>query len=269
MGEDGRQCAVLMRHDKGTVAFVFCGNARMKPGAVAPEILAAARGRRVLDWEGHDADLGEMKPRRMYYIIDPDESELKKGEPVEVLDYHMYNFKAKAEYVRGGYAADGSVTNALGGGASFSLSPSASGLDFTFVIPSASKPPEMRVAIDCVGKGYLEDVVEFSVGADGKVVKPRTPEINGDLPAEYSFAGTVLTRTTVEWKAARSGLVGRLHLASGDLYPFIYDTGRTIRLSLSATDGRKRLSWGGGLGKFTDASAFGALMPRGGPRAAR
>ena len=264
-GEDGRQCAVLQRHDGGTVAFVFSNNPRMKAGAVAPEILAAAKGRRTLGWEGRTVDLRTMKPRRMYYIIDPDERELKKGTPVEVLDYSLYNFKAKRDFVRGGYAPDGSVSVKFDGESSFALRPSSHGLDFAFALPGTDEIPSVRVAIDCVGKGYLEDVVEFAVGKDGKIVKPRSPEINGDIPAEYSFAGTVLTRTTVSWTRGERSLCGHLRIAAADLYPFIYDVGRTIRLSLTMS-GTKTRSWGGGLGAFTDAAAFGGLSPSGGGR---
>ena len=199
----------------------------------------------------------------MYYIINPDETALKKGTPVEVLDYMTYNFKKKVEFVHGAYASDGSATNALGGGATFSLAPAAAGLDFTFTLPPTPTPPSVRLAIDCVGKGYLEDVVEFAVGTDGSIVKPRTPEINGDIPVEYSLAGTVLTRSRIVWERTATGLVGRLHLASGDLYPFIYDAGCTIRLSFALKGGSTTLSWGGGLGSFTDAATFGALSPRG------
>ena len=126
----------------------------------------------------------------------------------------------------------------------------------------------LQFAIDCVGDGFNEDIIEFCVGGNGKIYKTMMPALKGDIPAKYSEKGEILTDSTAV--ITRKGDVTRyeINVSAGDLYPFVYAENQKVRFSLlvNNNDGNGRegfLYWGKGIGSGKAALKYGSLVPCG------
>lgn len=256
--EDGSQRICAFSSAAGTMAFAWSANPKMKPGAWHPDFAAVARGKTILDWTGRAVALAQMKPMRVYFILDPDLAAAVKGIRLEHLDYSAYNYKPPASCVRGGYAAlSDPVWNAVTNGVRFAADLNASALDLR--IETAVRVPDVTFALDVTGKGLLDDVVEVRATRDGTILKLRTPVLMGDIPPEFSPANVPLVKSTASVAPAAGGEVWSIHLAMSDLYPLVYSPGRAVRLALAVSDAR----WGDGWMGIKKPSRFGILTPTG------
>ncbi len=266
-GDDGSYRAALFTSAAGAVAFVWSNSLRNRHGVLPPELMdAAAKGGRWLDWEGRPAAVAAMRPRRMYYLLSPDAASLRRGDPLEVLDYSSYNFKGYEKYrvPTGVYGPDGNMPrNPLGnGGASFAADLSTEEFKIDVYQPGAERPSGFRFAMDSAEKGALQDVLEFEAMPGVPLVKTRTPELNGDIPSDYSPANVPLARSRVSLEKDGDGWRWRVSVWRGDLYPFACIPFRRIRLAVSLPE-VKDDAWGRGLGKIREPALFGTLVPWG------
>ena len=274
--EDGSQRICAFSSASGTMAFAWSTNPRMKPGAWTDAFAAVARGRHILDWTGRTVSLQEMKPMRVYFILDPDLVAAAGGIALPRLDYSAYNYKAPRTTWRGVYSPESapvwmSMTNRVDNGQTpvrFAASLSAEALELKVQTMGAEKVKTLTFAIDVTGKGILDDVVEFRVSRDGTILKPRTPVLMGDIPPEFSPANTPLTKSSVTRRAQEGGEVWSIRVAMSDLYPFIYSPGRALRFVIEAEgEGGAHAMWGEGWSAaIKTVSDFGTLHPSGGGR---
>ena len=263
-GEDGRYYAVALGSDRGNVAFLWTAQTNTKRGAVPASVVAAAKGAKVLDWEGHETTLAAFEPRKMYYLVEPDLAALAKGQPVEDFEFYTYNFKGYGTAGRAdcGYAPLGTVkpTSVGKAGAAFAADLNADGLKLALTLPRGEKPAKLRVVADAESTGVIEGVVEFAVAADGTIVKHRTPQLRGDIPSDWSPANVPLAKS----KATYADGVWRVDFWRGDLFPFACSKGCQLALSFVLTTDRGEYAWGGGLSKIIEPGRFGTLRPSGG-----
>ena len=265
-GEDGRYYAVAQTSDRGTVAFVWSALGKEGQVSVPAEFLAAAKGKKVLDWEGHETTFEEFRPRRMYYIVDPDLAALAKGDPTDSFQFFSYNFKGYLgkQRIRGGYGSGQNVRDIPFGnaGAAFAADLDGEGLRLRIKLPAGERPVRLGLVVDTEGNGLIEDVVEFKATPDGTVVKPRTPQLRGDIPSDWSPANVPLARTKSSVKEG----VWTLDVWRGDMFPFAYSEGRGLGLSLRLVTDRGTHVWGDGWTKIIEPLKFGLLLPSGGGR---
>jgi len=268
-GDDGSYRAALFSSAAGKVAFVWNGNERIKPGYLPPELLKAAKGARMLDWEGRPVLTESFRPRRMYYILEPDAEALAKGDPLEILDYSTYNFKGyKDEKLAFGiYGKPESAKIPLGkAGACFRTDLGPDGVELEVFTPGTERPKSVRFAIDAACKGAIQDVLEFLAEPDRPLTKTRTPELNGDIPYDYSPANVPLTRSNSILTREADGWRWRIKVWRGDLYPFACTKGAKLKLALVVDTADGVMKWGEGLGKIREPYRFGTLVPTGGGR---
>jgi len=267
-GDDGTQRLAAFSSDRGTVAFVWSANPRMTVGGWTPQMRAAIDGRRILDWTGREVALKAMKPLRVYFVCEPDlVAAAKGGVKLDHLDYASYNYKPPLAIACGGYAPlDTPVWNACADGKTrFAASLDAESL--TVDVRRRGDPVRRLVfAVDVVGKGILEDVVEFQVTSDGRIVKLRTPALMGDIPCEFSPAGVPLKKSRLARSEADGEESWKVRVAMSDLYPFVHSPHRMVPFSLVVADARGEVRWGGGLERIRKPAEFGRLRPSGGGR---
>lgn len=275
-GEDGAQRVCAFESDAGCVAFAWNENPKGRVGGWTPEFAAVARGRKILDWEGRETTLAAMGPRRVYFVLEPDLAAAARGVALAHLDYTSYNYKPPRSLDRGSYGvADVAARLPLRPmgekplAADFAAALDASAL--TLDVRMAKGVAEvLRVAVDVEGHGLLDDVVEFEVRGDGRIVKPRTPQLKGDIPTEFSPANVPLTRSRLVRAQEKDGERWRASFAMGDLYPFVHAPGRMVRLIVRLEGGAGadpvRAQWGDGWGRIKKPELFGSLRPSGGGR---
>lgn len=269
--EDGSQRICAFASEAGTMAFAWGANPWMKTGDWAEGFAAVAAGRRILDWTGRPVSLAQMRPMRVYFILDPDLTAAARGVKLDHLDYTAYNFKAPKSLVRGGYAPLASpawnvLTNGLAAAAlqarfAADLQPEA--LDLLVQTRGTETAREVTFALDVVGKGRLDDVVEFKATREGTILKPRTPVLMGDIPPEFSPANVPLTKSTVSVQGERNTETWRIHVAMSDLYPFIHARGRALRLVVKVVGATGDVTWGAGWSVLKKPADFGILTPTG------
>ena len=271
--EDGSQRLCAFSSAAGTMAFAWSANPRQKTGAWDADFAAAVRGRRILDWTGRAVACAEMKPLRVYFVLDPDLAAAARGAPLEKLDYSAYNYKAPTTVQRGVYAPAPvwtPVTNAAALAtlaAQFAADLTASNLTLRVRTGAAERATSLTCAIDVTGKGLLEDVVELRATRDGTLVKLRTPALMGDIPPEFSPANVPLTKSAAACAADGAGECWTVRLAMSDLYPFIHAPGRAVRLALRVAGEKGGVAgWGAGWDRIKKPADFGRLVPSGGGR---
>jgi hypothetical protein len=122
----------------------------------------------------------------------------------------------------------------------------------------------VQFALDAVGQGYPDDRIEFAAGPRGVIYKTFTPQLKGDLPADYSDANVPLAKSTV--KVTRNGTTTTydIHISEGDLFPFICKKNIPLRFSLlvNNNDGKGRdgyLKWADGIGNVKAPAQYGDL----------
>lgn len=281
-GEDAAQRVAVFESAKGgRVGFVWNANARHP--AWWPAVKSA--GSRLLDWEGRPTTWDDMKPKRVFFLLDPDLEVLKtRGVPLERLAFTNasgFSFEqppAQAKYRIGGVGlADAGldlVAESLRDDARretgdeairFAAGMSAEGLTVVFETRGTERLKEVRGALDVEGRGELEDVLEVRATVEDGVVKTRMPQISGDIPVEWSEAGTRLARSRLEKSA--DGRRWLLQVGASDLYPYVHAPGRRLRAHLAATtESGRTVSWGDGWGTIKTPARFGVLAPSAGGR---
>ena len=261
-GEDGRYYAIAQTSGRGDIAFVWTPQERTKQGVVPTAFREAAKDGRLLDWEGHETSFDAFAPRKMYYIVKPNLAALRSGVPADSIGFVTYNFKGYGKDPRAtsGYGSAAQPTVFGTGGASFLPELDEEGLRLRLVLPAGESPVSLDFAIDAAGRGQLEDVLEFRVDPDGTIVKPRTPQLMGDIPSDYSPANVKLTRSRAEVKDG----IWTISVWRGDLYPMAYSVGQKLAMSLILKTDRGAHVWGGGLGRLVEPGRFGLLLPSGG-----
>ena len=280
----------LFESRSGKVLFFWCSNEKGN-GKVPSVLRSALKNAKIIDWEGREVSLGSLRTRRMYFAENPDEAFLKKGTkhtgPIQMVpkkpildqtfigcygnpdhaqkltEFHVFNKKTEVKPTSG----------------KFDVSFSRNGMKLIAEIKDAKHVADspnlnfwdydsLQFAIDCVGDGFNEDIIEFCVGGNGKMYKTRMPALKGDIPAKYSEAGKLLTDSTAV--VTRKGDVTRyeINVSAGDLFPFVYVENQKVRFSLlvNNNDGNGRegwLYWGKGIGESKAAFRYGSLAPCG------
>jgi len=263
-GEDGRYFAIAQTSDSGDIAFIWTPQEQTKRGVVPTAFREAAKDGRLLDWEGHGTTFDAFEPRKMYYIVKPNLAALRSGVPTESVGYVANNFKGYGKHPRmeSGYGSLARPTAFGNAGASFVPDLNSEGLRLRVVLPTDEKPVSLGFVIDAEGRGLLEDVLEFRVTPDGTIVKPRTPQLRGDIPSDYSSANVKLMRSRSEIKEG----VWAVSVWRGDLFPLAYSVGQKFAMSLILKTDKGSHTWGGGWSKIVEPGRFGLLMPSGGGR---
>lgn len=284
---DGDQQIALFESAAGRVAFFWSqkGTGTLTPVQAVAEMM---KGRTVLDWEGRKVSAGEMKGRRVYFVLNPDPAILKKGMALKELSprpllpelersvngvYAPFSSRVWNPVVR--YVSRNEKERKKGFAARFAASFSSEGLLLDVEVTDAVHHPEcegkkvweadsVQFALDAVGKGDEGDVLEFAVGKNGLIYKVRTPVLNGDLPSDYSEAGVPLRGSRAQIVRSAGKTVYRIQVSPGDLYPFIYRKHQPVRFALlvnnNDSSGREGyLEWGSGIGGIKAAHRFGTL----------
>jgi len=264
--EDGTQRLAAFGSARGRMAFVWSSNPKMAVGGWTSEMRAAIGGCRVLDWTGRAVKVADMKPLRVYFVIEPDlAAAAKGGVKLDHLDFVTYNYKKPVDLAVGKYAPlSAPVWNACSDGEGrFAVALDADALTLR-VHRRGDQLSKVLFAVDVVGKGLLDDVADFEIRADGTIVKLRTPALMGDIPSEFSPAGVPLVKSRLEKSAADGEDVWTVRIAMSDLYPYIYAPNRELPCSLVLTGVKGTSTWGGGLGRIRKTAEFGRLHPSGG-----
>jgi|GEM_PF-2792076 len=283
----GQWQGVLFGSRSGKVLFFWCSNEKGS-GKLPSALDSSLRNAKIIDWEGRKASPRSLRTRRMYFAENPDETFLKKGTkhpgPIQmtpkkpILDQTFvgcYGNPDHAQELTGFKGRNGARATS----GKFNVSFSGNGMKLIAEIKDAkhvADPPDLKFwdydslqfAIDCVGDGFNEDIIEFCVGGNGKIYKTKMPALKGDIPEKYSEAGKLLTGSSAV--ITRKGDVTRyeIKVCSDDLYPFVYADAQKVRFSLlvNNNDGNGRegyLYWGEGIGNGKAAQKFGTLAPCG------
>lgn len=284
---DGDQQIALFESSAGKVAF-FWSQSGSGPLIPEREVDAQLRTRTVLDWEGRKVRTGQLRKRRVYFILAPDPAILNSGHLLKeisprpllpVLDKSVQGtyapFSAPVRLPVKQYTSCNGKPEKPGFSASFAASFASDGLRLEVEVNDAVHHPEckgkkvweadsIQFAVDATGKGDNADILEFAVGKNGLIYKVRTPVLNGDLPSDYSEAGVPLRSSRVEISRRGETTLYRIHVSPGDLYPFIFRNGQAVRFALlvNNNDGSGRegyLEWGSGIGGIKAPHLFGTL----------
>ena len=278
---------VLFESRSGKVLFFWCSNEKGS-GKLPPALDSTLKNSKIIDWEGRKVQTGKLRTRRMYFAENPDESFLKKGTkhsgPIQmtpkkpILDQSFVGCYGNPDHVQKLTEFKGE-NGAKATSGKFNVSFSGNGMKLIAEIKDAkhvADSPDLKFwnydslqfAIDCVGDGFNEDIIEFCVGGNGKIYKTRMPVLKGDIPAKYSEAGKLLTESSAV--ITRKGDVTRyeINVGASDLYPFVYAENQKVRFSVlvNNNDGNGRegwLYWGKGIGSGKAAFKYGSLAPCG------
>lgn len=140
---------------------------------------------------------------------------------------------------------------------------------------SQNEPPEtpwngdsLQVAIDCENSGVLggnTEIVAALTPAGPAVRKVAAASLRGDLPTQWSPAGSPL-RFAESWITRQDSTTSyRLRIPWSELYPLADDAGPLrVALLVNDNDGAGRagwLEWGGGIGAVKDPARYGTLEP--------
>lgn len=163
--------------------------------------------------------------------------------------------------------------------ASFAAGYSDSGFDLivrvkdgTFVqdnpLGSYWKGDSVQFAIDTSGQGFPGDEVEFQAALtpQGPVLyKQLVPYVGGSLPTNWSPGNSVARYASLQVDQSISGeTVYYIHVDSSELYPYVHDPAKPMRLSVLVNDnnGTGRLGWlewSGGIGKAKNPAEYGKV----------
>jgi len=255
-GDDGQQRLAAFTSASGPMAFLWCANP--KTTTWHPALLATMQDKKLLDWEGRTITPADLRPERVYFIVDPDLAPAHAhGVELDKLDYSAYNFKPQKTLAAGSYAP--LAKPILLHGTNVVFAADLQETHFALDVRTPGAPDSILFAIDVEGKGQLEDVVELRVSSDGTIVKPRTPALKGDIPPEFSPANVPLSKSRATVTRAADGTRWQIKVAMSDLYPFVHSPGRQVRFALATPDG----GWGEGLGRIRAPRDFGTLCPSG------
>ena len=280
----------LFESRSGKVLFFWCSNGKGN-GKVPSVLKSALKSAEIIDWEGRKVQLDKLRTRRMYFAKNPDESFLKKGKkhtgPIQmspkkpILDQTFIGCYGNPEHVQKltEFQPFEGKTGAKPTSGEFQVEFSDKGMKLIVEVKDekhvADSPDlkfwnydSLQFAIDCVGDGFNEDILEFCVGGNGKIYKILMPVLKGDIPAKYSEAGKLLTDSTAVITRKDNVTRYEINVSSDDLYPFVYSKSQKVRFSLlvNNNDGNGRegyLRWGNGIGNHKAAREYGTLAPCG------
>lgn len=129
----------------------------------------------------------------------------------------------------------------------------------------------IEFAFDIEGRGVAGNRIEFMAGKTKKgdeLFKSANPSLVGDLPTEWTLPGMTVKNGRVEVRLLpkEKNALYLVELPLTELYPYIPQTGQTIRFSLIAneSDGKNRTgiaNWARGIFNAKDPVEYGDLKP--------
>ncbi|MBR0460096.1 MAG: hypothetical protein IJJ26_12735 [Victivallales bacterium] len=287
--KDNEQFASLFRTPNGNLAMFWAMNDKSK-FTLAPALAKAFQGSQFFDWQGRPVAPKALRPRMVYYAkgVSPDAFP-KKNQYACYIDTRstrpVMRHLVTAHYTKPGQPTV-PITNLTY--ENCTARPMQDGLKGSFTVAYHTKGLELHIdvqdkvhfnqcddmrfwevdsvqfALDCVGNGYPDDRIEFAAGPRGIIYKLSTPQLKGDIPADYSEANVPLTKSTV--KVTRNGNTTSydIHVSEGDLFPFICKENIPLRFSLliNNNDGKGRegyLQWAAGIGTSKTPAHYGDL----------
>lgn len=275
------------------------------PVKLEAEILKAVNAKSdCIDWEGKTQKLSPsfmVEPFKMYLVKNPDISVISKWsnkaqvfkkyrkEPVQenkynalyhtenIFDANMNptaNLKMTKLPVYVGLAESKNADFA----ASFALSCNTGGLELLVEVTDKEQVQNatdnrvwdgdsIQFALDCSGKGYTDERLEFSAALCGKAPllwKEKAPSLGGDLPARFTPEKKQVQYGKVAIDRNGNKTVYKIRIDRDDLYPFAYMQNQPLRFSIlvNNNDGKGRggyLEWGSGIGASKDCAEYGNL----------
>lgn len=302
---NGEQRAALMDSASGKVIFFWQNNKSSRK--IAPELInAISASSELIDWEGRkikaDPDF-ELRPGVIYFLKRPDMAVVARwtnkaqvlqkeapvldasvngryraghifGKDMELIDRDKLIWHNAANYI----ALDKKI-QAENFAARYAAAFSEDGLDLLVEVkdskhhqPFNNSGPlwngdSVQIAIDAVGKGLVEDRLEFTAAmtSNGPLLwKEKAPSLFGALPSRFSPEGNQVKFGEIRVDKTSSGLVYKIHISRDDLYPFSMLNNQPVRFSLLVNnndgDGRAGyIEWASGIGKFKDPAVYGTL----------
>ena len=125
----------------------------------------------------------------------------------------------------------------------------------------------VQFAFDTVGdrseNGYME--CQFGeVNGNTVVYKQKAPYIGGDLIADFTPEGTVITKASAYRKSENGETTYMLYLPNSEIYPYTQDVNNAFNFSVlvNQNNGSGKLGyleWGGGIGKEKNPKKYGTV----------
>ncbi len=298
------QNAAVYESKAGKVLVIW--RASNTPVKINPEILKAINSKsECIDWEGKKLNISGafmIEPFKMYLVKNPDFSViakwtnqaqvLKKYRKEPILE-NKYNALYRTERILDDkmnvlsdikmtkipvYVPMSEGTKPEDFAASFALSCNSAGLELIVEVADKKQNQNatdnrvwdgdsIQFALDCSGKGYTDERLEFSAALTDKgavLWKEKAPSLGGDLPARFTPEKKQVQYGKVTIDRNGNKTVYKIRIDRDDLYPFAYMQNQPLRFSIlvNNNDGNGRggyLEWGSGIGASKDCGEYGNL----------